>query len=183
MSQHFHVQVPSPLGPIRCVADQDALVSVSLPAQEPGEDPSTTEDGANHQVLRQAARELAAYFGGALTVFTVPLRMGGTEFQRAVWSALLQIPFGETRSYSDLAVHIGRPKAVRAVGAANGKNPLGIIVPCHRVIGADGTLTGYAGGLDSKRWLLRHEGASFGRGAGPASAGDLDGRQASLPFP
>ncbi|WP_339915590.1 methylated-DNA--[protein]-cysteine S-methyltransferase [uncultured Brevundimonas sp.] len=103
-----------------------------------------------------------AYFGGdrrALDGLTV--RTGGTEFQRQVWAALRAIPTGETRSYGQLAAAIGKPKAVRAVGLANGANPVGIIVPCHRVIGADGSLTGYAGGLERKRWLLAHEGATL----------------------
>ena len=99
-----------------------------------------------------------AYFGGDLSAFDgVEVKTGGTDFQRAVWRALRQIPAGETRSYGQLAAAIGAPRAVRAVGLANGSNPVGVIVPCHRVIGANGTLTGYAGGLARKRWLLAHE--------------------------
>jgi methylated-DNA-[protein]-cysteine S-methyltransferase len=102
----------------------------------------------------------AAYFGGELDAIEgLPVVFGGTEFQRSVWRGLLEIPCGETRSYGDLARRIGRPKAVRAVGLANGSNPLGIVVPCHRVIGSNGTLTGYGGGIERKRWLLEHEGA------------------------
>jgi len=107
--------------------------------------------------LQQLSDELIAYFGGNLRAFTCPVDMRGTPFQREVWAALLAIPFGETRSYADIAAAIGRPKAVRAVGAANGANPVPVVVPCHRVIGANGTLTGFGGGLDLKRWLLNHE--------------------------
>jgi methylated-DNA-[protein]-cysteine S-methyltransferase len=102
---------------------------------------------------------LAAYFAGELAAIDgLPVAFDGTEFQRSVWRALTHIPCGETRSYGDVARQIGNPKAVRAVGLANGKNPVGIVVPCHRVIGANGTLTGYGGGIERKRWLLRHEG-------------------------
>jgi methylated-DNA-[protein]-cysteine S-methyltransferase len=107
-----------------------------------------------------ASRKLRAYFDGELEALdAIPAECGGTEFQQSVWSALRTIPVGATRSYADLARRIGRPRAVRAVGAANGSNPVPLIVPCHRVIGSDGTLTGYGGGLDRKRWLLHHEGA------------------------
>lgn len=102
------------------------------------------------------------YFDGELTaVDDLPLGASGTEFQRAVWSALREIPCGQTWSYGQLAAHIGRPKAVRAVGTANGANPIAVVVPCHRVIGANGALTGYAGGLERKKWLLAHEGAQL----------------------
>jgi methylated-DNA-[protein]-cysteine S-methyltransferase len=106
-----------------------------------------------------ARRAIEAYFGGDLgAIDTLPVRTGGTAFQREVWAALRTIPLGQTTTYGSLAVRLGRPKAVRAVGAANGANPVSLIVPCHRVIGADATLTGYGGGLERKRWLLRHEG-------------------------
>jgi methylated-DNA-[protein]-cysteine S-methyltransferase len=105
---------------------------------------------------------LRAYFDGELAAIEgLPVVMGGTEFQRSVWRGLLKIPCGQTRSYGDLARQIERPKAVRAVGLANGSNPLGIVVPCHRVIGANGTLTGYGGGIERKRWLLTHEGVAL----------------------
>ena len=107
-------------------------------------------------------RAVEAYFGGDLTAFdAVVVKTGGTVFQQAVWAALRAIPAGETRSYGQLAAAIGAPRAVRAAGLANGQNPVAVIVPCHRVIGADGTLTGYAGGLERKRWLLKHEGAAI----------------------
>jgi methylated-DNA-[protein]-cysteine S-methyltransferase len=104
---------------------------------------------------------IEAYFAGELQVIEgLRVELAGTEFERSVWSALREIPCGETRSYGDIARRIGRPTAVRAVGLANGKNPIGIVVPCHRVIGSDGSLTGYGGGIERKRWLLLHEGAA-----------------------
>lgn len=106
---------------------------------------------------RETRQQLAAYFAGKLTRFDLPLNATGTAFQQQVWAALCDIPYGETRSYGQLANAINKPKAVRAVGAANGRNPISIIVPCHRVIGANGTLTGYAGGLSRKAWLLELE--------------------------
>ncbi|PYT19182.1 MAG: cysteine methyltransferase [Acidobacteria bacterium] len=105
-------------------------------------------------VMRETMRQLQAYFGGELKSFDVPLEIVGTEFQKRVWSALRTIPYGQTRSYSQIAAQIGAPRAVRAVGAANGRNPIPIIVPCHRVIGASGNLVGFGGGLDWKRLLL-----------------------------
>ncbi|UVL86899.1 methylated-DNA--[protein]-cysteine S-methyltransferase [Pseudomonas sichuanensis] len=111
-----------------------------------------------HPVLRETARQLGEYFAGNRRTFDLALDFAGTEFQRQVWAALLSIPFGETRSYSDIARQIGNPDAVRAVGAANGRNPISIIAPCHRVIGASGSLTGFAGGLPAKQYLLALEG-------------------------
>jgi len=108
--------------------------------------------------LAEASAQLRAYFAGELRRFALRLDPLGTPFQRSVWQALSEIGFGDTRSYSDIAQAIGNARAVRAVGAANGRNPLPIVVPCHRVIGRDGSLTGYAGGLPIKRWLLAHEG-------------------------
>ena len=108
-------------------------------------------------LLRRVADQLAEYFAGERRDFDLPLAAPGTAFQKLVWDALVRIPFGEVRSYGELARTLGRPSGSRAVGAANGKNPIAIIVPCHRVIGANGTLTGYAGGLPTKQWLLEHE--------------------------
>lgn len=115
-------------------------------------------DSPTLPVFLQLRQELAEYFDGTRKIFTVKLAPEGTEFQKAAWNALTKIPFGETRSYGEQAAAIGNPKAVRAIGAANGRNPIGIVIPCHRVIGANGTLTGYAGGLDKKAFLLRLEG-------------------------
>lgn len=109
--------------------------------------------------LTQLQNELANYFTGRLKAFTVPLHTPGTEFQEAVWKILRGIPYGETRSYKQQAIALGNPKAVRAVAASNGQNRVSIVIPCHRVIGADGSLTGYGGGLERKKWLLDHEGA------------------------
>ena len=145
--------VDSPLGPIRILATEAAVTSVWLPPLDASDVPF-----GDHAVHQQAACELGEYFAGARTSFDLPLAPRGTEFQQAVWRALRTIPFGETRSYADIARALGQPTATRAVGAANGKNPIAIVVPCHRVIGADGSLTGYAGGLPTKAWLLRHEG-------------------------
>ena len=108
-------------------------------------------------MLARAAAQLRAYFAGERTVFDLPLAPDGSGFQRLVWQALERIPYGVTRSYGELAAAIGRPAASRAVGSANSRNPISIIVPCHRVIGANGALTGYAGGMRAKRWLLEHE--------------------------
>lgn len=109
------------------------------------------------EVLAEAAKQLEAYFAGNRREFTFALNPAGTDFQKKVWQALLQIPFGTTTSYQELSVKLGDVKAIRAVASANGKNPLWIVVPCHRVIGSDGSLTGYAGGLWRKKWLLEHE--------------------------
>lgn len=111
----------------------------------------------NHPVLQQAQQELESYFAGKLREFKVPCQLEGTQFQKEVWQGLKTIPYGQTKSYADLAAQIGRPKACRAVGQANHNNPLSIVVPCHRVIGKSGQLVGYGGGLDKKEWLLRHE--------------------------
>ena len=108
-------------------------------------------------LLKEAARQLTAYFDGTLTEFDLPIRLTGTAFRMQCWQALLTIPYGETISYGEQARRIGKPKAVRAVGGANHHTPISIVVPCHRVIGADGTLTGYGGGVDKKAWLLMHE--------------------------
>ena len=112
-----------------------------------------------NQITKEVKIQLQDYFAGERTEFNVPLDFKGTDFQKSVWQALLTIPFGVTQSYLDIALQVSTAKAVRAVGAANGKNPIGIIVPCHRVIGSDGSLTGYAGGMDRKLWLLKHENA------------------------
>lgn len=132
-------------------ADGDGLCALRFAA--------TGEEMDAAPVLLQAERELEEYFAGRRTAFSVPLSMHGTPFQMAVWAALRAIPYGETRSYGELAAQIGRHRACRAVGMANHVNPLPILVPCHRVVGADGRLTGYAGGLNVKEFLLKLEGA------------------------
>ncbi len=116
------------------------------------------------KVMQTLKSEFKRYFSGDLKEFTVPLELIGTDFQQSVWNALTTIPFGETRTYTQQTKVIGDLKAIRAVASANGKNPISIVVPCHRVIGSDGSLTGYAGGLDKKKWLLQHEGRYNGKG-------------------
>jgi len=118
----------------------------------------------DHPVLRRAVQQLTEYFAGERQDFDVPLDVVGTEFQRAAWTALRTIPFGATASYAEQARRLGKPSAVRAVGAANGRNPVSIVVPCHRVVGKDGSLTGFAAGVETKAWLLDHEQAVLARG-------------------
>ncbi len=144
--------VNSPVGPLRLAADGDRLVEVSF-----AEGRAKPSAASGHPILARARAQLAEYFAGERTEFELPLSASGTEFQEAVWRALQGIPYGETVSYGAIAARIGRPSAVRAVGAANGANPIAIVIPCHRVIGADGSLTGYGGGERRKKWLLDHE--------------------------
>ena len=150
--------MPSPVGLLTLIASDAGLRAVLWEDDRPGRVRlDAAVDEPDHPVLRCAERELRDYFAGARQRFTVALDPVGTVFQQQVWAALLTIPFGETRSYAEIARQIGRPQAFRAVGAANGRNPISIIAPCHRVIGANGALTGFAGGLDAKEFLLRHE--------------------------
>lgn len=164
-----HSVIDSPVGPLTLVASRGQLVGLYMdvtghrPAPEilgalagpaPGAGPASDPDLG---VLAAAATALARYFDGELTRFELPLRLEGTGFQRRVWAGLLEIPYGTTISYGELARRIGQPSASRAVGLANGRNPVSIVVPCHRVIGAGGALTGYGGGLERKRFLLRLE--------------------------
>lgn len=155
-----HLDVASPLGRLRVFARDRGIVAIHLPDQA-NTPIRESERDSKHPILREAADQLDAWFAGRRTDFALPLAAAGTDFQQSVWSALLAIPFGETRSYGQLAVDLGLPRAARAVGAANGRNPIAIVVPCHRVIGSDGSLTGYAGGLAAKRWLLAHESAQL----------------------
>jgi methylated-DNA-[protein]-cysteine S-methyltransferase len=151
--------VLSPIGPLKLVASNRGLVGILWENDNPRRVRLTElVERAEHPVLVQTEKELNEYFTGMRSSFTVPLDMGGTPFQRQVWEALLGIPFGETRTYGQLALQLGNPKATRAVGAANGRNPIAILVPCHRVIGHSGKLTGFAGGLDAKAYLLKLEG-------------------------
>ena len=156
---HTHVIVDSPIGPLTLVAADGLLTGLYMDAQQhrPADEVIGTPGDPAAEPFASAASQLAAYFAGQLTEFDLPLAAAGTYFQRRVWSALQQIPYGETWSYGQLASKIGNPAAVRAVGLANGRNPIAVIVPCHRVIGADGSLTGYGGGLERKRYLLDHE--------------------------
>lgn len=148
--QRYQPPASIPLGPIEIRATAQGLTWIAF-SRTPGH-----VDNPN-AVTARCARQLEAYFLGELTTFDLPLAPRGTDFQVRVWQALRAIPYGQTRSYREIAVAIGVPSAVRAVGAANGRNPISLVVPCHRVIGSDGRLTGYAGGIGRKHWLLRHE--------------------------
>jgi methylated-DNA-[protein]-cysteine S-methyltransferase len=157
-------RLESPVGRLDLVASDDALVAVLWERDRPDRvrlEPLV--EAVDHPILSLTARQLGEYFAGARKVFDIPLEFRGPEFQKSVWRALLTIPFGETRTYGQIAQQIGRPTASRAVGAANGANPISIIAPCHRVIGADGSLTGFAGGIENKRLLLNLEGAGHSR--------------------
>lgn len=152
----FRLEHDSPVGRLTLLATDEALIGVHFPGDESAVG-ADARDGAGHPVIERAKQQLDEYFAGTRTRFELPLAPRGTAMQRTVWDALLAIPYGETRSYGALAAAIGRPTAARAVGMANGRNPIAIVIPCHRVIGKDGTLTGYGGGLPRKEWLLRHE--------------------------
>jgi methylated-DNA-[protein]-cysteine S-methyltransferase len=156
-----HMVIDSPYGPLTLVADDGALCGLYMVGQRhrPPEENFGERDDAP---FGEVSEQLRAYFSGELKDFSLELSLHGTPFQRSVWEQLRLIPYGETRSYGELADALGNPGASRAVGLANGRNPIGIIVPCHRVVGANGGLTGYGGGLDRKRRLL-----DFERGAGP----------------
>jgi methylated-DNA-[protein]-cysteine S-methyltransferase len=162
----------SPIGQLRLVGSDRGLAAVLWEHDDPlhGRFANAAAE-TGHTVLMQAQRELEEYFSGSRRRFTVKLDLAGTEFQKKVWNALRTIPFGETRSYGDIAAQIDSRNAVRAVGAANGRNPIPIIVPCHRVIGADGTLTGFAGGLRLKAWLLALEGNAVSQPRGQLALG------------
>jgi len=148
----------SPIGQLTLTVEGDVLTGVHMHEQRhaPWLSPSIERDDA---ALAPFVEQMRAYFAGDLTDFDLPIELRGTEFQRRVWGALQDIPYGETISYGELARWVGNPKASRAVGLANGRNPVAIVVPCHRVIGANGSLTGYGGGLERKVWLLEHEGS------------------------
>jgi methylated-DNA-[protein]-cysteine S-methyltransferase len=152
----YFCYLDSPIGELLLAGDDDALSLVSFPEGSMRRDPDP-DWIYNEKPFAAARQQLTEYFAGERREFDLPLKLSGTEFQLSVLHALQQIPYGETTSYSDVAERIGRPKAVRAVGAANGRNPIPIIVPCHRVIGSHGDLTGFGGGLDTKEALLRLE--------------------------
>jgi len=150
--------IDSPVGKLKLIASDEGLVAVLWENDNPRRVRlSESFENECHPNLVEAERQLSEYFAGRRNNFSVPLDMRGTRFQKDVWEELLTIPFGETRSYGQLAKHLGNPRAARAVGAATGRNPLSIIVPCHRVIGSDGQLTGFAGGLSAKTHLLKLE--------------------------
>ncbi|AZC26185.1 MULTISPECIES: methylated-DNA--[protein]-cysteine S-methyltransferase [Pseudomonas] len=151
--------IPSPVGQLTLVARGAKLAAILWEQERENRVRlGPLEEAGDHPALLEAQKQLAQYFAGTRKRFDLELDFVGTEFQCKVWQALLTIPFGETRSYSQIAQQIGSPKAVRAVGAANGRNPISIVTPCHRVIGASGSLTGFAGGLEAKQFLLALEG-------------------------
>ena len=158
MPKLSYIFIPSPVGQLKLIANETALVAVLWETDKPNRvllgEMSKDE---SHPILQEANQQLHAYFQGKIDHFDLPLEFYGTEFQKKVWAELLKIPYGETRSYLDIATALNNPKAVRAVGAANGKNPISIIAPCHRVIGKNGKLVGFAGGLDVKDQLLKLE--------------------------
>jgi len=157
MTYSFHI-MPSPVGALKLVASDRGLAAVLWENDDPKRVPlEPLVEGRKHPALLEAERQLNEYFAGNRKAFSLPLDFRGTDFQKAVWQALLTIPFGETRSYAQIAKQMGNPAAVRAVGAANGRNPISIIAPCHRVIGSSGKLTGFAGGLEIKARLLALE--------------------------
>jgi methylated-DNA-[protein]-cysteine S-methyltransferase len=154
-----HLHFPSPVGQLKLVTGEHGLMAILWENDDPKRVRlSETHENTDHPVLQETARQLDEYFAGRRSVFDLPLAFQGTDFQKQVWQALLAIPFGETRSYGQLAAKLGNPSASRAVGAANGRNPISIIAPCHRVIGGNGKLTGFAGGLEAKAYLLGLEG-------------------------
>jgi methylated-DNA-[protein]-cysteine S-methyltransferase len=156
---HFYKIVPSPVGKLTLVANDQNLVAILWENEKPNRVRMPgTELAAAHPVLLATQKQLGEYFSGTRKQFQLPLEFNGTDFQVKVWRGLQQIPFGETRSYQQLASHVGSPKAYRAVGTANGHNPISIVVPCHRVIGADGALRGFGGGVEAKEFLLKLEG-------------------------
>jgi methylated-DNA-[protein]-cysteine S-methyltransferase len=157
----YQTRLATPFGEYLLTSNGQALMEVRLSS-----DPRSvvrSQTSLEDSVLEEAKRQLDAYFAGELELFDLPLAPQGTPYQRHVWQALCEIPFGVTISYAELARRIGRPTACRAVGAANGRNPIAIVIPCHRVIGSDKSLTGYRGGVEIKRWLIRHESTVAGR--------------------
>lgn len=179
--------IASPLGPLLLAATPSGLSGVWFMDQRHRPEESQILDWTpvqDNAILNTATDQLTAFFAHRLNRFDLPLDLtAGTAFQSSVWRALLDIPFGETRSYGELARAIGKPAAVRAVGAAIGRNPLGIVVPCHRVVGAQGALTGYAGGLDRKRFLLRLEGALIDKAHQSQGQTTSTGNPAAQPLP
>ncbi len=183
MTRVYYTELPSPIGPLLLAGDGTALTAIALPS--PGgplpPEPGWTRDPGP---FAEATAQLEAYFAGALRDFDLPLAPGGTPFQQRVWAALREIPYGATASYAAVARRIGHPAAVRAVGAANGRNPIPIVIPCHRVIGGDGRLVGYGGGLAAKEALLALERGVARSGAvaiRAAPGGERDGAGRAVP--
>ena len=155
----FFKEMASPVGVLKLVASDKGIVAILWENDKPNRVRlKYCVEKRDNPLLEEAEGQLNAYFAGKLEQFSLPLDIAGTEFQNKVWNALLTIPFGQTRSYQQIAQQIGHPKAMRAVGAANGKNPIPLVIPCHRVINSNGQLGGYSGALWRKEWLLKHEG-------------------------
>jgi methylated-DNA-[protein]-cysteine S-methyltransferase len=144
----------SPIGRLTIIADNQGIVEIRFPNNSASLPTASTQ---SNTFIEQTIGQLHAYFDGSLKAFDLPLSLNGTDFQKGVWAQLQKVDYGATASYRDIAVAISNPKASRAVGMANNKNRIPIVIPCHRIIGSDGSLTGFAGGLDTKRWLLNHE--------------------------
>lgn len=159
----YYRHVQSPVGPLLLAASDAGLHAIEFDASQHPVDRGDDWRPGDHSLLRAAETQLREYFEGTRHTFDLPLAPGGTDFQQRVWHTLTTIPYGQTISYGELAARVGKPSASRAVGAANGRNPLPIVLPCHRVIGANGSLTGFGGGLPVKRFLLELEGALSGR--------------------
>jgi len=176
--------LPSPLGAMVLASDGDALTGAWFEGQrhQPPFGPGWQRRG-DLPILRRAAAELARYFAGDRTRFELPLAPAGTPFQRAVWTAIAGVPYGETITYRELAAFAGRPRSIRAAGGATGRNPLSIVIPCHRVVAADGALTGYAGGLARKRALLELERAVVATASVQRAAGGLVASPARAAMP
>lgn len=166
---HVHTIIESPIGPLTLVAEGRTLCGLYMTRQR-HRPPAETFGERDAAPCRAAADQLRAYFAGQRTEFELPMSLSGSPFQQRVWGALCEIPYGETVSYGELAKRLGQPNAARAVGLANGRNPISIIVPCHRVVGAAGSLTGYGGGLERKQGLLDHERDVRERGSAPCLA-------------
>lgn len=149
--------VQSPIGSLKLEASEEALHSISFL------DADLPEQLSEFPILQETQKQLAEYFSGKRKVFELPLCPKGTDFQKSVWDEVYKVPFGETASYLAISKQLGNPDAIRAVGTSNGRNPIPIIIPCHRIIGSDGSLTGYAGGLARKKWLLDHEAKFSGK--------------------
>jgi methylated-DNA-[protein]-cysteine S-methyltransferase len=165
---NFHTSIDSPIGPLLLISDREHLIGLYMDAHKGGPGlPEDSREEAGDPILRRATDQLRAYFAGELQQFDLPTLGQGTDFQRQCWHQLALIPYAETISYGEMAKRVGDPKACRAVGAANGRNPISIVVPCHRVIGANGSLVGFGGGLDRKAKLIGFERAMlFGESAG-----------------
>jgi len=172
MIKTYHTRIDSPIGPLFLTLEQDQLTNVCLHQQKRTVEVKP-EWICSERPFRAIAKQFREYFRGKRRAFEISLRLEGTDFQKSAWNELLKIPYGATISYGELAKRIGNPKAVRAVGLANGRNPIPIIVPCHRVIGANGQLTGFGGGIENKALLLKIEQGHYSSGAKTWSSGTV----------